>query len=118
MPQIFLSYSSKDRPFATRIVEDLERFYDVWIDRSDLSGGAAWEQMIEKAVNDCGVFMVIVSPNSNQSEWVARETILAEKLKKYRIPILLNGELPFRLLNLHYVDFQGEYEGGFRDLLE
>lgn len=71
-----------------------------------------------QAVQNCTVFIVIVSPESNQSEWVARETILAEQLKKYRVPILLNGELPFRLLNLHYIDFQGEFEGGFRDLLE
>ena len=57
-------------------------------------------------------------PLLNKSEWVARETIRAEQLGKYRIPILLSGDLPLRLLNLQYVDFQGEYEGGFRDLLE
>lgn len=118
MSDIFISYSNKDKTFAIRLVDDLERFYNVWIDKEELSGGLEWERMIEKALQDCHVFLVIVSPNSNDSEWVARETIRAENLKKYRIPIILSGDLPLRLLNLHYIDFRGDFEGGFRDLLE
>jgi len=118
MSDIFISYASANRPFALQIAERLEQFYTVWIDREGIDGGMQWENAIMQAVTDCTVFIVIVTPESNQSEWVARETILAEKLKKQRVPILLSGELPFRLLNLHYIDFQGEFEGGFRDLLE
>lgn len=118
MSQVFVSYSSKDKDFALQLVSDLERFYDVWIDKGELEGGLEWEEMIDAALQECAVFVVIVSPASNGSNWVARETIRAEQLKKYRIPVLLSGELPLRLLNVHYVDFQGQYEGGFRDLLE
>ncbi len=118
MSHIFISYASANRPFALQVAERLEQFYDIWIDREGIEGGMQWEQAIMEAVTDCAIFVVIVTPASNQSEWVARETILAEKLKKQRIPILADGELPFRLLNLHYIDFQGEFEGGFRDLLE
>lgn len=118
MNQVFVSYSSKDKDFALQLVSDLERFYDVWIDKGELEGGLEWEQMIDAALQECAVFVVIVSAASNASNWVARETIRAEQLNKYRIPVLLNGELPLRLLNVHYVDFQGQYEGGFRDLLE
>lgn len=118
MSHIFISYSNFDKYFALRLVNDLKQYYDVWIDKSEISGGLEWEQMIDKALAECHVFAVLVSQNSNKSEWVARETIRAEQLGKYRIPILLSGELPLRLLNVHYVDFQGEYEGGFRDLLE
>jgi hypothetical protein len=118
MGHIFISYSNADKDFALRLVHDLEQYYQVWIDKTQLSGGLEWEQMIDKALSDCGLFAVVVSQDSNKSEWVARETIRAEQLGKYRIPILLSGELPLRLLNVHYVDFQGEYDGGFRDLLE
>jgi hypothetical protein len=118
MEHIFISYSNKDKAFSQRLVNDLERFYQIWIDKEQLSGGLEWEQMIDKALTECRVFAVIVSENSNNSEWVARETIRAEQLSKYRIPILIDGNLPLRLLNVHYVDFRGEYEGGFRDLLE
>ncbi|MFN8373111.1 MAG: TIR domain-containing protein [Anaerolineae bacterium] len=118
MNQIFISYSSKNRDFALRLADKLERFYQVWIDRDGIEGGQAWEKAIEAALKDCVVFLVLVSPDSNDSDWVARETILAERLKKARIPVLLDGDLPFRLINLHYVDFRGDFEGGLRDLYE
>jgi hypothetical protein len=118
MARIFISYSSKDRDFALKLAETLEKFFDVWIDREELEGGLQWEKAIETALADCKVFVVVVTPKSNDSEWVARETIRAEQLKKPRIPILLDGQLPLRLLNLHFVDFQGDFEGGMRDLLE
>lgn len=118
MSHIFISYSSKNRDFALKLADDLIRLSKIWIDREGIHAGLEWEQAIEKAIRECEAFLVIVSPESNNSDWVARETILAEKLDKYRVPVLLNGELPFRLLNLHYVDFQGNYEGGFKDLLE
>ena len=118
MSQIFISYSSKDRQFTLKLADNLEKFFKIWIDREGIEGGLEWEKAIEEALKACKIFLVVVSPNSNDSDWVARETIMAEKLSKYRIPILINGDLPFRLLNLHYIDFQGEFDGGLRDLLE
>jgi hypothetical protein len=118
MTHIFISYSSTNREFAFRLVENLEHFFKVWIDREGLDGGAAWEQAIDAALKDCATFVVIVSPQSNDSQWVRRETIRAEQLDKVRIPILLEGELPLRLLDIQFVDFRGDYEGGLRDLME
>lgn len=115
--QIFISYSSHDRDFALRLADDLERLYTIWIDREGISGGLEWEEAIQAGVEGCTVFVVIVTPDSNDSDWVARETIYAEQLGKDRIPVLLAGALPFRLLNLHYVDFMAGYEGGYQDLL-
>lgn len=117
MGQIFISYSSKDAPFAMTLSESLSPFYDIWIDRDDIKGGSEWEKMIQEAIKSCDVFLIIVSNNSNDSNWVMRETIFAESLKKYRIPVMLNGSMPFRLLELQYIDFQGDYSGGLRDLL-
>ena len=115
MGHIFISYSSKDAEFALKLSASLEPFYDVWIDKDDIKGGSEWEKMIQAAVTDCDVFLIIVSDNSNESNWVMRETILAENLKKYRIPILLDGDMPFRLLELQYIDFRADYSGGLRD---
>ncbi len=117
MAHVFFSYSSQDRAFARQLAGDLEHFFDVWIDHDDIRGGLEWERAITEAISACDVFVVIVSPRSNESEWVVRETILAERQDRYRIPLLLAGELPLRLINLHYIDFQGEYEGGLQDLM-
>lgn len=118
MSHIFISYSSKDAAFANRLADDLSRYSKVWIDHEGIKAGVEWENALEKAIRECGVFLIVVSPDSNRSEWVARETILAEHLQKQRIPLLIEGELPLRLLNVQYVDFRGNYEGGFTDLLE
>jgi hypothetical protein len=118
MAHVFVSYSAQDRAFALRLADDLEKMFPVWIDREGLEGGVDWQNRIEQAVRECAVFLVVVSPNSNESDWVNRETILAEQLKKFRVPVLLAGSMPFRLLDLQYVDFQGEYAGGLRDLVE
>lgn len=117
MGQIFISYSSKDADFALKLFASLEPFYDVWIDKDDIKGGSKWEKMIQEAVTACDVFLVIVSEHSNDSNWVMRETILAENLKKFRVPIMLSGDMPFRLLELQYIDFRADYSGGLRDLL-
>jgi hypothetical protein len=118
MSHIFISYAHKNRDFALTLASDLDRYYDVWIDKEKIDGGLEWENSIDQALKSCGAFVVGVSTDSNSSEWVARETLRAEQLKKHRIPLMIQGELPLRLLNLHYIDFQGEYQGGLRDLLE
>lgn len=115
---IFISYSSQDREFALRLADDLEKMFSVWIDREGLEGGVEWQEQIQAAITACAVFVVVVSPYSNQSDWVNRETLLADQLKKMRVPILIEGTLPFRLLDLQYIDFQGAYAGGLRDLIE
>lgn len=118
MSQIFVSYSRQDADFAQRLLASISPLYDVWLDHREILPGARWEQSIEEGIRRCKVFLVIVTHHSNVSDWVARETILAERLGSYRIPVILEGQLPLRLLNLQYVDFRGEYEGGMRDLLE
>lgn len=119
MSHIFVSYSSKDRDFVLELVQSLNQFFDVWVDLDGIKGGMEWKEKIEEALTECTLFMVVVTPESDESDWVTREILLAENLNKPRIPIMLKGErLPFELLNLHFIDFRGEFEGGFRDLLE
>ena len=118
LKKLFISYSSKDRYFARKLESRLEKFYDVFIDYSCLTGGLEWENKIKCAIENSNVVIAIISVNATNSKWIARETLLAENLEKPIIPVLLNGDLPFRLLNLHFVDFRGKFEGGFSDLLK
>ena len=118
MTHVFVSYASEDKSFTFRLANDLAQLYRIWIDKEQITGGLEWERKIDAALNECLAFIVIVSPNSNQSKWVARETLRADELKKFVVPVFLGGDLPLRLLDLQYIDFQGGYEGGFRDLLE
>ena len=117
MHQVFVSYARHDAEFARRLVESLDPLYGVWLDHERIAPGARWQRSIEEGIDRCAVFLVVVSPESNGSDWVARETLLAERLGRYRIPVLVRGDLPLRLIDLQYVDFRAAFDGGLRDLL-
>ena len=64
MNQVFVSYSSKDKDFALQLVSDLERFYDVWIDKGELQGGLEWEEMIDAAEEEAFKAQAAKGPDS------------------------------------------------------
>ncbi|MEO0373101.1 MAG: TIR domain-containing protein [Cyanobacteria bacterium P01_A01_bin.17] len=118
MKNIFISYSTSNRKFAKKLADRLTAYYDVFIDFSGITGGVEWVSRIDAAICDCDVFIVVVTPESSQSEWVIRETLYAERLDKPCVPVLLSGELPFRIINLQFVDFRGTFDGGFSELID
>jgi hypothetical protein len=119
MGYIFISYDHDDEAFADRLVESLAQYYEIWIDEEGIDGGAEWIEALDKAIRGCSVFVVLISPESNQSDWVIREIIRAEETDKHRIPILIEGDdLPLPLVNVQYIDFRASFDAGLRDLLE
>lgn len=120
MPQIFISYSRKDIDFARKLAGDLEKAgYDVWWDLTDLRGGDDWVRVIPAAIESSTFFLVVLSPNSAASDWVAKEYTQALNLRKKIIPIQLKpGPVPFALNTINFVNFaNGEYEDRFKELL-
>ena len=117
---IFLSYSRADVDFVSKLQQGLEsNNYKVWRDEVGIDGGTAWESEIETNLEKAKLFVVVISPTSNQSQWVRRETIHAEQLGKIRIPLLFEGNMPLRLLDVQFVDFrESNKESGFHELLQ
>jgi hypothetical protein len=119
-PVIFISYSRKDTEFVRRLAGDLEQAgYDAWWDVEELRGGQAWAAEIEEHVRACDAVVVVLSPDSNRSEWVGKETLLAIDLKKTIIPVKCrDSERPLALVDRQSVDFRGNYAEGLQDLLQ
>lgn len=117
MPKLFVSYAREDRAFTTALARRLGAHYEVFVDVSAVLGGQAWERRIEQGIRECAACLVVVTPASGRSRWVARETHFAESLKKPLIPLLVSAELPLRLLDRQFVDFRGTTEAGWADLL-
>jgi len=120
MPQIFISYSRKDMGFARKLAGDLEKAgYDVWWDISDLRGGDDWVRVIPAAIESSQYVIIVLSPNSVESEWVRKEYTQALSLRKKIIPIMLAATgVPFALNTINYVNFtSGEYVDNLRNLL-
>jgi hypothetical protein len=119
-PQVFISYSRKDINFARRLATDLEEAgFRVWWDISDLKGGDDWVRFIPTAIENSRFFVVLLSPNSIQSEWVAKEYSYALRLRKKVVPAMIKPcDVPFALNTINYVDFvHDEYEIAFNKLL-
>lgn len=113
----FLSYSRVNKDFAVRLAKELKsEGFDIWLDQLDIPTGARWDDEVEKALEECEVFMVIMTPASSASENVKDEIAYALDSGKRILPILLeNATLPLRLRRLQYVDFTGK---GFDDGVE
>jgi hypothetical protein len=88
MAQVFISYSRRDLAFVKKLAADLQAAgLDEWYDLSGLEGGQRWRIEIEKAIRASQYVLVVLSPDSTISEWVEREYLFANNLKKQIIPL-------------------------------
>ena len=117
---VFISYSRSDSVFVDDLANRLrEAGFKVWQDISGLRGGHTWASEIDRAVRDSDTLIVVLSPDSSASEWVQKETLLAMKLHKPIVPILLREtEIPVQLINLQFVDFRGDTAEATQKLFE
>jgi len=71
MAHVFISYSSKDRGFVEQLVKDLrDNGIEPWYDQSEMLPGDSLTQKIGEAILDSDFLVIILSPNSIESEWV------------------------------------------------
>jgi hypothetical protein len=120
-PHFFMSYSRDDADLQRRIVADLrERGINVWVDIENLiPGSPAWEREIERSIRSAAGVIVLLSPGSNDSEWVRREISFGEQNEKRLFPVLLSGDddsIPLRLSNHQYVDLRSNFGQGMDEL--
>lgn len=103
----FISYSRDDKNFALALAKELRSSgFLVWLDQLDIPTGSRWDDEVEKALENCEIFMVILTPNSIASNNVKDEIGYAIDSNKQILPILLeNAKVPFRLRRFQYVDF-------------
>jgi formylglycine-generating enzyme required for sulfatase activity len=92
MSHVFISYSKKNKDYARRLADYLlENGFDVWID-DRIDYGENWLDTMFRAVCDCAAFVVIMTPEAQQSRWVQREVAWADEREKPFFPVLLDGE--------------------------
>src|SRR5438309_455913 len=113
MALVFISHSSKDRDFIEReLIPFLkDRGVEAWYSREAIATSADWERSIREALNLCDWLLVVLTPNSIQSEWVQCEVHWAFEHKKNRvIPLMLSScdpaRLHIKLAKIQYLDYE------------
>jgi formylglycine-generating enzyme required for sulfatase activity len=108
MGHIFVSYSHKDTDYAHALAESLHGMgFEVWIDER-LDYGSQWPQELQKQLDSCTAFILIMSPRSYDSEWVQSELQRAKRKLKPVFPLLLEGDEPWLSVeSTQYYDVRG-----------
>lgn len=98
---LFLSYASQDAQVAQRICEALRAAgIEVWFDRSELRGGDAWDQKIRREINDCALFIPVISANTTarqegyfRLEWdlADRRTHMIARNRAFIVPVCVDA---------------------------
>lgn len=126
---IFISHSSKDKPFVRKLVNDLSVYnIAVWFDEDKLSLGDHLDKKISNAIENNYYIGVVISSHSINSKWVEKELEIAEEQKTLgkciiTVPILIEKiEIPESIRHNLYADFTGsgdkEYHIAFHQLLK
>jgi len=90
MADVFISYSSHDHDKAAKLTERLRAAgLSVWIDEANISAATQWSSEIVRAIEECKVFIILLSVHSFGSHNVIKELSLASEEKKHIIPVEL-----------------------------
>jgi len=119
---IFISYASEDIGAARQLLTDLRDIGGdvVWFDKSALKPGDNWEQQIRSAVQRCGLFLPLLSANTERRtegyfrlEWnEGAERSKKIQGRKFIFPIVIDSDyhdsmeryalVPERFKAVHY----------------
>ena len=98
---VFLSYASQDAEAAQNLCITLRAAgIEVWFDQSELRGGDAWDASIRRQIRDCGLFVALISTNTNarsegyfRLEWklaVERSHLMADD-QPFLLPLVIDA---------------------------
>ena len=81
MPKVFISHSSNDKDFASRLAYDLEQNgIPVWFDLWEVKVGDSIVEKIELGLQECDYLIIILSKTSTTSRWVQEELSAANTI--------------------------------------
>lgn len=96
---VFISYSSKDKPTADAACAVLEsKGIRCWIAPRDITPGADWGETIVEAIHSSRAFLLIFSGNANTSQQIKREVERAVNRGLPVIPMRIENVLPAKSL--------------------
>jgi hypothetical protein len=121
---VFISHSSSDKAVADNVCDFLEgRGVKCWIAPRDVMPGKNYGAAIVDAIDECNVFVLILSNESNRSGQVVREVERAASRNAVVIPFRIadvkpSRDLEFYVSATHWLDATNQPEKHFDALLQ
>lgn len=108
MGHIFISYSHKDKNYVHKLQKALQNEgFDVWID-DRINYGSTWPKVIQRYLDECDAFIIVMTENAYESEWVHNEATRARRKQKPFFALLLRGDTWLSFEAIQYEDVSGE----------
>ena len=88
--KVFISYRRRDKQklFAQDLFDQLkEQNVDVWMDNEDMHPGDALPKELAEAINNCDLFVCVLSKEYFESKWCEKEIRYAQYVEKRLFPI-------------------------------
>lgn len=90
---VFISYSSKDSKIVDELVAMLqEAGISYWKAPEMIPAGSNYAREIPRAIAECQVFLLVISPYSQESIWVEKEIDCAINDRKTIVPLKLTED--------------------------
>jgi WD40 repeat protein len=110
-PEVFISYSRKDKEFVRRLDEALKtRDREAWVDWEDIRPTEEWMQAIYGAIEGADTFVFVLTPDSVASVVCGREIAHAAAHNKRMVPIVARDvnvdTAPEALAKLNWIFFR------------
>lgn len=121
---VFISFASKDRSFASTICDALEhRGIGCWIATRDIGPGENFQTAVFQAIRSAKVMVLVFSANSNNSDEVKKEIVLAGQCRLNVIPVRVEdvtpeGAFAYELATRQWVDLFEDWERSIHRLVE
>ncbi len=96
--RVFFSYAMADYTDAQKLLNALSKQPNIQVFTTQaLSAGENWMPKLQQALSECDLFVVLLSPDSLDSNWVLSEIGAAWGLNKPIIPVMTQPELQDKL---------------------
>lgn len=97
---VFLSHADKDKNIAERIAVGLKKYhYDVFLAHKDIEPGSDWEEILKRRIEECDLFLALLSSQFVTAKYTDHEVGIAVWLKKKIIPLSIDGTLPYGFMS-------------------
>jgi len=123
-PQVFISYSHKDRQFAENLANSLSsEGVSVWYDNWQIHVGDSIVRKIQQGLSSSDFLIILLSNNSTESKWVEQE-LNASTIRNiesegiFILPALVEKcQIPIFLSDRKYADFTKDWTSAYEELL-